>query len=237
MVLDRFFWFANRMLRIIIGSHHAQSMENGRNRLQQKRKNQHLQQNATSKNDPRCFCEAQKSKAGLAPRVSLVFRSPKPQVRVRTVYAFERDSLGERGGYQDTAVHSRGPPSRRERFQRLFGASMQSPIISQTQIKLVFLPVRDISQRPIPPKCSFIPLPTRYPTTLSGPLAGKQHISGHLAGGTHFQPDHRTATGLSSSIDHGWTQQNATMGYCRFFENAALRQLKVKPTFSYFPKI
>ena len=23
---------------------------------------------------------------------------------------------------------------------------------------------------------------------------------------------------------HGWTQQNATMGYCRFFENAALRQ-------------
>mgnify|MGYP003326167976 CR=1 FL=1 len=26
-------------------------------------------------------------------------------------------------------------------------------------------------------------------------------------------------------IYHGWTQQNATMGYCRFFENAALRQL------------
>ena len=25
-------------------------------------------------------------------------------------------------------------------------------------------------------------------------------------------------------IYHGWTQQNATMGYCRFFENAALRQ-------------
>ena len=28
-------------------------------------------------------------------------------------------------------------------------------------------------------------------------------------------------------IYHGWTQQNATMGYCRFFENAALRQLIV----------
>ena len=100
---------------------------------------------------------------------------------------------------------------------------MDNPIISQTQVKLVFLPVRDISQRPIPPKCSFIPLPTRYPTTLLDSLAGKQHISGHLAGGTQLQPDHRTATGVS--IDHhGRTQQNATMGYCRFFENAALRQ-------------
>ena len=55
------------------------------------------------------------------------------------------------------------------------------------------------SQRPIPTKYSFIPHSTRYPTTLSERLAGKQHISGHLAGATHFQPDHRTATGLSSS--------------------------------------
>ena len=102
---------------------------------------------------------------------------------------------------------------------------MDNPIISQTQIKLVFLPVR-FSQRPIPPKYSFVPHPTRYPTTLSERLARQDpHISGHLAGGTQFQPDHRTATVVSSIIYHGWTQQNATMGYCRFFENAALRQI------------
>ena len=47
-------------------------VENRFRRVQVERKNQHFAECYLENNSPRCFCEAQKSKAGLVPRAPLV---------------------------------------------------------------------------------------------------------------------------------------------------------------------
>ena len=75
MVLDRFFCFASRMHKAKIPRRDDQTTRNGRNRFRQvqvERKNQKYPECYLENDGPRCFCEAQKSKAGLVPRAPLV---------------------------------------------------------------------------------------------------------------------------------------------------------------------
>ena len=53
-------------------------VENRFRRVQVERKNQHFAECYLENNSPRCFCEAQKSKAGLVPRAPLVAKNFRP---------------------------------------------------------------------------------------------------------------------------------------------------------------